>query len=433
MTDEKIPRKGSHVSDAFQTALNLTGLGLLLIDKDRILKAMNPSASSMLGLTPEALGRDVLDVLPAWCEPYEALTSGSTLEFTLGASCASEGLLSVVVASPDECGDRVIVCRELPAPICNQGRPSGTELLIRLDRVMARLSHDMRNPLASLLAGLQALERAGSLSSDDSFMLKLLLGEVRTAIGIVERFTNSLRIDMNTVSRVPVNSLIQDTLSDLSDRARKQQVSLGVIPGTPDAWVLADERSLTRALGKLVKNGIEACENGGRIDLGWRVLSEAEKQEAFPKFMGEVIAIFGRDTGCGLPPNLPEIVLFDPFVTTKPSAAGLGLPVARHIVENHAGVIALHPLVSGGTEFEVFLPLGYRMDCWEVMQQQRGGTDVDPCENCEVKLGKAREFCWAARHRWTEPPRAFPPHTCEKCPFFGAFNLVSARKPALRS
>ncbi len=143
--------------------------------------------------------------------------------------------------------------------------------------------------------------------------------------------------------------------------------------------------------------------------------------------------MFGSDNGCGLPRHLPEGAIFEPLVTTKPSAAGLGLPLARHIIENQGGVLFLHSPLSGGTEFEIFLPLGARMDCWEVMQSQRSrGGDADPCQTCEVRLGKTNEFCWAVKGRSAESGQQSASNACAKCAFFRTFNLVSGFKPPIR-
>jgi signal transduction histidine kinase len=289
----------------------------------------------------------------------------------------------------------------------------------------------MRNPMASVLAGLQALERAGSLSTEDSFILKLVIAEARSAIAIIERFTNSLRTGTTAVQRVPVDGLLQNVLTEFGERARKVQISLELMPGPSGIWVAADEQALSRALEKLTYNALEACEKSGSIHLGWRVLAEEETQQIFPRYPGKVLAIFGRDSGDGLPPHLPQRSLFEPFVTTKPAHVGLGLPVARRIVENHGGVVTLSSLVPEGTQFEVFLPLGERLSCSEVMAKQTADDDDrGPCEACEVKEANAGEICWVAKSRSDVSGQGFPPQTCTKCPFFEASNLVSFFKPS---
>jgi len=327
----------------------------------------------------------------------------------------------------------VVMCREVMPDSIGRNVFGGREQLLRLSDLVSRLSHDVRNPLASVLAGLQALERAGSLSPDDLFILGLVIGEARAAIRIIEHFSTSVRLGTYAVQGVLVERLVQNAVAGLNDLARKKDLSLDVIPGPRDAWVEADEQALGRGLGNLLQNAVDACDRGGLIETGWRVLAEEERQTIFPRFLGDVAVLFGRDDGCGLPQHLPAQAIFDPLVTTKPFAAGLGLPLARHIVEGHGGVLSLHSPLAGGTLFEIFLPLGPRMNCWEVMQVQRSqGGDADRCESCDVRLGKTKEFCWAAKGRSAEPGQVFPPKACTKCTFFGTFNLVSVYKPPLR-
>ncbi len=183
----------------------------------------------------------------------------------------------------------------------------------------------------------------------------------------------------------------------------------------------------------MCRNALDACESGGVIETGWRVLTEEEKHTLFPQFFGEIVVISGSDSGCGLPRHLPEGAIFEPLVTTKPSAAGLGLALARHIIESHGGVLTLRSPRSGGTKFEIFLPLGSRTDCWEVMQTQRSESgDADPCPTCDVRLGKTNEFCWTVKGRSAGSGQQSLSKACEKCSFFGTFNLVSIFKPPIR-
>jgi signal transduction histidine kinase len=97
----------------------------------------------------------------------------------------------------------------------------------------------------------------------------------------------------------------------------------------------------------LLVNAAEAMPNGGRLEL------ETAVDAASGQF-----AIRVRDTGSGIPAEvLPSI--FDPFSTTKEDQqrTGLGLAVARSIIEQHGGEIAVESRVGEGSEFAVRLPV----------------------------------------------------------------------------
>jgi signal transduction histidine kinase len=434
MSEKPIRPNECLISEQIRAALNLTSIGLLVIDKDRTIIGFNLAGRSMLNLPPDALGRDLSELAPGLPVWFGDSSGESQDEFLLELSpAAPQRRVSLVAATPDEHGSRVVMCREVSAMSADRNRSSGNEQLIRLSNFMSRISHEVRNPLASILAGLQSLERAGSLSPDDLFILGLVIGEARAATRIIERFSDSLRTGTYNVNRVPVDRFMEDCVAGLRDSAREKQVSLRLVPGSPDAWIAADEQALSRAVKNLLYNSLEASETGGLVETGWRVLTEEERQTIFPQFLGQVVVLFGRDNGCGLPRHLPEGAIFEPLVTTKPSASGLGLPVARHIVESHGGALSLHSRLSRGTEFEIFLTLGDRADCWEVMRRQRPHDgDSDPCEECEVRLGKTNEFCWAVKGRSAKSGQEFPPKACAMCAFFGTFNLVSVFKPSIR-
>jgi signal transduction histidine kinase len=433
MSEKLIQQDGFHVSAQVQSALSLSSMGLLVIGEDRTVLGANPAGLSLLSLPPDALGRDLLDVLPGIRGCFDQAPGDDEHEIVLELVSDTLKKVSVHVAPPDEQGRRFIVCREISARGTGQDLSGRTARLARLDNLMSRLSHEVRNPLASILAGLQALERSGSLSSDDLFILGLVIGEARAAIRIIERYSESARTRTCAVNRVPVDQFVRNCEAQLNDTALKRGVSLRVIPGPPDAWFMADERAMDRALRNLLQNSLDACESGGVIEAGWRVLTGQEKHTIFPHFLGEVVVLFGSDNGCGLPRNLSESAIFEPLVTTKAAAAGLGLPVARHIIESQGGVLSLYSPSSGGTTFEIFLPLAARMDCWEVMQAWRPHDgDADPCQTCDVRLGKTNEFCWAVHGRLAESGQQSTSNACAKCEFFRTFNLVSGFKPPIR-
>ncbi len=277
MNQKPVQQDEFHVSEQVQSALGLSSIGLLVIDRARTVVGVNPAGRSLLSLPADAVGRDLQDILPEVRGWFDQRPGEYEHEFLLELAGDTQKSVSLHAAPPDEHGSRVIVCRETCPHSTGQNRPSGTDQLIRLDNLMSRLSHEVRNPLASVLAGLQALEKSASLSPDDLFILGLVIGEARAAIRIIERFGESVRTRSFSVSRVSVGQFMQTYVAELNDAARKKKVSLDLIPGSRDAWITADERAMGRALRSLLHNALDACESGGVIEAGWRVLTEEEK------------------------------------------------------------------------------------------------------------------------------------------------------------
>jgi signal transduction histidine kinase len=111
-----------------------------------------------------------------------------------------------------------------------------------------------------------------------------------------------------------------------------------------DVALTADRAQLRQALINLVKNGLEATADGGRVQVEFKTVPGAV-----------VIAV--ADTGPGIDPTRRER-LFVPDHTTKPHGSGLGLTIVERIVTAHGGTIAVASEPGHGTRFEIHLPHG---------------------------------------------------------------------------
>ena len=121
-------------------------------------------------------------------------------------------------------------------------------------------------------------------------------------------------------------------------------------------FVLADKVQVQQVLLNLVRNAIEAMEEGQRREL---VISAAPAP-------GDMVVIEVADTGAGIAPEI-SAQLFQPFITTKRQGMGVGLSISRTIVEAHGGTIAPRPNPGGGTIFSVTLPALSKEDAGDVV------------------------------------------------------------------
>ena len=107
--------------------------------------------------------------------------------------------------------------------------------------------------------------------------------------------------------------------------------------------LLIDVNYLRQALLNIVKNAMNAMEDGGRLDID--VWSD-----------GDYVKISVKDTGCGIDQeHIGKI--FEPYFTTKASGTGLGLTVVYKIVKEHDGDISVSSEVGKGTTFTISLPV----------------------------------------------------------------------------
>jgi signal transduction histidine kinase len=203
-----------------------------------------------------------------------------------------------------------------------------------LAALTGEIAHELKNPLASIkgLAALLSKDATGR-SAD---RLAVLRSEVDRMQERLEAFLTFSR-PLVPLAQTPVDAgaLAQEVAALCEGLAYGRGVALQVAEGGAD--LRADRRKLRQVLVNLVQNAIEASPPGAAVTV-----------RAVP---GEQVTIEVLDRGPGLPTD--GIV---PGVSTKESGSGLGLTIARALVGQHHGTLALVPRDGGGTVARVVLP-----------------------------------------------------------------------------
>jgi two-component system sensor histidine kinase HydH len=110
--------------------------------------------------------------------------------------------------------------------------------------------------------------------------------------------------------------------------------------GAPESWLM-DERRIDQVLHNLMRNAVEASPEGAPIEV--RVARD-----------GDALTMSFLDQGDGIPEESLDRI-FEPFFTTRTRGTGLGLAVARRIVELHGGKLTARSRPEGGAEFHLTL------------------------------------------------------------------------------
>jgi signal transduction histidine kinase len=137
-----------------------------------------------------------------------------------------------------------------------------------------------------------------------------------------------------------LRELVSDCVADCAPRATARGVAL-VLGDAPDVVVSLDKHKVKQAIGNLLDNAIAASEPGMHVDV------ESGADDG-------AVRIVVRDHGPGIAPEIRER-LFTPFATTKPDGIGLGLVLARELVQAHGGTLEWRA-ADPGTTFVVELP-----------------------------------------------------------------------------
>jgi signal transduction histidine kinase len=217
-----------------------------------------------------------------------------------------------------------------------------------LERLLARLAHEIRNPLSSLDVHVQLLEEdlgglAPAMRGQWSPRLEIIRGELHRLDSIVDHFlrlAGPSELDLETLEVPRIVTHVCDLLRPEA-AARDIKVTTQIEPSLPA--IRADPVRLTQALMNLVINAMQAVERSGCVEVSAAMVEAA-------------ILIKVTDSGPGIPQEKVASI-FDPYFTTKTEGSGLGLWIAQQIVTAHGGSIQAQNGASRGAVFAMALPL----------------------------------------------------------------------------
>lgn len=220
---------------------------------------------------------------------------------------------------------------------------SKAEHLATLGELAAGLAHDIRNPLAGIAGVMDIIARDIPASSPS----RQVVHEVQKEIIDIQKILSDLLAYARPKPPDFRSSDLNETAEHAVVLARQQVLSRPItVEITKDSSlppVEHDAAQIQQLLLNLLLNAIQVMEGEGRVDV------KLESQNGLA-----VIRV--KDTGRGITPeHLP--LIFRPFFTTKGQGTGLGLSLARRIVENHGGSIDVESTVGRGSQFTLRLPL----------------------------------------------------------------------------
>ncbi|MBI2901464.1 MAG: hypothetical protein HYY17_14865 [Planctomycetes bacterium] len=204
-----------------------------------------------------------------------------------------------------------------------------------LGAMAAGVAHEIRNPLASIKGAAQLVQR--EVKGDSADYIKLVIDEVDRLNQVVESFLDFSRPLTPKKKPVPLADLVGEMV--VLQRAASGKPTIDIAAESMPT-ISADPDLLRLAFGNLLRNAVEAA--------GSRVVVRVREQ-------GDLVAVEFDDDGPGLTPERMEEI-FRPFFTTKARGTGLGLPIARRIVESHGGELVVRNVEPHGARFTATLP-----------------------------------------------------------------------------
>ncbi|MGB3239757.1 MAG: two-component system sensor histidine kinase RppB [Geitlerinemataceae cyanobacterium] len=221
----------------------------------------------------------------------------------------------------------------------------------------ANAAHELRSPLASLLATVEAILRLPPSNQQDiSMMLHTVERQGRRLSHLIADLLFLTSLEQSSLPRpfqpCCLNDLVSDLAEEFLELATASDIDLTSQIPDDDIYVLGHESQLYRLVSNLIANAITYTPAGGDV-----VLSLA--------FYDRTASITVQDTGIGIAPG-EQTRIFERFYrvdsnrSRKTGGTGLGLAIARAIVNHHQGHLTIKSELDVGSLFRVHLPLFFR-------------------------------------------------------------------------
>lgn len=222
---------------------------------------------------------------------------------------------------------------------------------------VAHMTHELRSPLSSISAGLELLMRSykGRIDEQQSSMFSACLTNVKRLSMLVNNILDFSKIESGQMTVYPKPTdpakMCALAVESLVPWATKKELNLSMTAASPLPTVLADADRTVQVLVNLISNALKFTPKGGRI----LVTAAVAPGEA-----GQFVTFAVRDNGCGIP-LADQARVFEKFAQVNTPAntggTGLGLPIAKSMVELQGGRMWLESAEGKGTVFYFSLPV----------------------------------------------------------------------------
>lgn len=327
--------------------------GVFAVDASRRIEYLNEQAALLLGVSAtEAIGRFCGDVL----HPFDAEGGRPCDERCPIVHARSRGSSRAVEHLALAAGRRTVVITSAPPGGSRQVQVLRDETEIEAARrsrdvVLANVSHELKTPLSAQLASIELLRDGlgDFVPADAALLVTSLERSTLRLVRLVDNLLESVRIETGqaTLRRIPVD--IEGVVDEAAALTRSlfdqrgQQLELAHLERLPA--IVGDPGQLTQVLVNLLSNAQKYAPDGSKVEVDGAV-------------EGDALLLWVEDAGPGVPPAMSSSI-FDRFrrAGSEGQGMGLGLWIAKSIVERHGGQIAVSSSKGGGARFTLRFPI----------------------------------------------------------------------------
>ncbi|MBI5327063.1 MAG: PAS domain S-box protein [Deltaproteobacteria bacterium] len=333
--------------------------GILTIDVNARITSFNKAAQRITGYNlREVYDRSIDMVFPDLMKTqgysissHEEESSYFRIDKPFKNKDGKELLLGLAV-SPMRDGGRIVIFQDLTRIKKMEEQLRRVDRLRALGELVAGMSHEVRNPLASISGSAQVLKDNLMLDGDNKHLMEIIIMETDRLNALLTDFLIFAK-PAAKMAEVDVQDIIHETINMFRNSPESKGIDIKAELDGKLA-IKGDSRQLKQVFWNLFLNASHAMPDGGVLKIrGQGTYLNPETTESLnPDFVEITIS----DMGAGIPSDVIDKI-FDPFFTTKDSGTGLGLAVAHRIIEGHDGKIEVTSEQGHGTNFKIILPM----------------------------------------------------------------------------
>ena len=221
-----------------------------------------------------------------------------------------------------------------------------------MGELTASLAHELNQPLTAILSNAQAAQRLLVSDKADLAEIREILGDIveddKRAGEVIHRLRGFLKKSNTELAALDIGELVGQVARLVSSDAiiRNVAIRLDLAPGLPP--VCGDRVQLLQVILNLLMNGLDAMRESGEVERTLVLRTESGGPA--------IVVVAVEDSGVGIDEADLDHV-FHAFYTTKPDGLGMGLAIARSIVEAHGGHLEARNNPAGGATFSFTLPV----------------------------------------------------------------------------
>ncbi|MBN1864528.1 MAG: PAS domain-containing protein [Victivallales bacterium] len=351
----------------FQLVFNAVKEGIIVIGADRRIQYANHAAQGLVGLPESYDGSDIRRYFRGLDWKGMQSADGSWKKNIL---CEIEilypvrRLLLLYLVPLEGSGDSAtIILHDLTESRSKTQETIESEKMHMISLLAAGVAHEIGNPLNSLHIHLQLLKRMISGESLDrekaAELVEVAGSEVERLDKIIVRFLDAVKSVKPNLVKLDIKPLIVDTLTSLRHEIENKKIDVKCIWEEGLPTVQGDELQLKQAFYNIVKNSVQAMQDGGRLDIDCAANDDS-------------LTVSFADDGKGISAeDLPHVV--EPYYTTRDEGSGLGMMIVERIIREHGAELLIDSEPGMRTVVSISFPLSTRKVRLLPPPQENGG------------------------------------------------------------